>query len=681
MLLRKGVPGEKKPLKEKLIAYYEVLFKGEDPSRKNSHFWEEFFLLKVNVEYIIKTIEELSQEEILKLKGVFNLLFGRCVQMLQNDENNIRNINALQTLCALTDAILRKNFTESNFDMVDTLIGFESAECQMQNLIECINKFLSDEYPVSVKNLSLRLLLIFITGMDNVNKNVFLEYVMMNSVFETLMQILSNPDSRELHGYDSTLILTVLVNYRKHEAANPYVIKLSVLDDELALNGLGCIISHVLAEYNRHYSPEDDAPSGWFFSHLSNIVGNMFLPATKPLKETLQIDESILLALYEAIHLNRNFITTLTHVSHVRSPTSSITPTSPTPAVEPAINPLPSPGKSPTAVSPNHPTNLLGTFLTFSSLVLQYSKGERSEIHSRLCLIILTCVVEDQFANAFLHDPNISFPVTLQRAPMLHRKFRKEQQPKSAPLACSMLELMVEYMISHLSKNLSVDLYSKCIGVVHRLLCYQKRCRVRLSYNWKELWGALLSLLKFVITNEKVLLARINLFPLATQVAIVFNLFITYGDTFLPNPNVYDELYYELIRMHHVFENLYSLAVRHVEEDGVYKDTANRLITSLVNIRAIVNHFTPKIDSWSASHQVASLTPDQVLEVVRNNYDTLTLKLQDNLDHYEKYSERPKESTFFTQLVRYTVTKFRDSISVTSLQQMSVLNELSCSTP
>ena len=42
----------------------------------------------------------------------------------------------------------------------------------------------------------------------------------------------------------------------------------------------------------------------------------------------------------------------------------------------------------------------------------------------------------------------------------------------------------------------------------------------------------------------------------------------------------------------------------------------------------------------------------KVLEVVRNNYDTLTLKLQDNLDHYEKYSERPKESAFFTQLVR-----------------------------
>ena len=42
----------------------------------------------------------------------------------------------------------------------------------------------------------------------------------------------------------------------------------------------------------------------------------------------------------------------------------------------------------------------------------------------------------------------------------------------------------------------------------------------------------------------------------------------------------------------------------------------------------------------------------QVLSVIRSNYDTLTLKLQENLDHYEKYSEKPKEAAFFTQLVR-----------------------------
>ena len=45
----------------------------------------------------------------------------------------------------------------------------------------------------------------------------------------------------------------------------------------------------------------------------------------------------------------------------------------------------------------------------------------------------------------------------------------------------------------------------------------------------------------------------------AFQIVNVFNLFITYGDTFLPNPNSYDELYYEIIRMHQSFGNLYSM--------------------------------------------------------------------------------------------------------------------------
>ena len=48
------------------------------------------------------------------------------------------------------------------------------------------------------------------------------------------------------------------------------------------------------------------------------------------------------------------------------------------------------------------------------------------------------------------------------------------------------------------------------------------------------------------------------------QIVNIFNLFVTYGDTFLPNPNSYDELYYEVIRMHQVFDNLYSMGKQHV---------------------------------------------------------------------------------------------------------------------
>lgn len=50
-----------------------------------------------------------------------------------------------------------------------------------------------------------------------------------------------------------------------------------------------------------------------------------------------------------------------------------------------------------------------------------------------------------------------------------------------------------------------------------------------------------------------------NIFDLSVRVVNILNLFITYGDTFLPTPGSYDELYYELIRMHVVFDNVYSM--------------------------------------------------------------------------------------------------------------------------
>ncbi|KAL5470714.1 hypothetical protein EMCRGX_G028720, partial [Ephydatia muelleri] len=129
----------------------------------------------------------------------------------------------------------------------------------------------------------------------------------------------------------------------------------------------------------------------------------------------------------------------------------------------------------------------------------------------------------------------------------------------------------------------------------------------------------------------------------------IFNLFITYGDTFLPNPAIYDDLYYELIRMRKVFDDIYIMGVKH--SNGPLKEVCERLLSHIVNVRAISTHFVPKIDHWCTANEIASITPDQVLDVVRSNYDSLTLKLIDGLDHYDRYTEKPKETLFFTQLV------------------------------
>ena len=39
-------------------------------------------------------------------------------------------------------------------------------------------------------------------------------------------------------------------------------------------------------------------------------------------------------------------------------------------------------------------------------------------------------------------------------------------------------------------------------------------------------------------------------------------MFVMYGDTFLPNPGSYDELYYELLRQHAVFDSLNQSALQ-----------------------------------------------------------------------------------------------------------------------
>ncbi|XP_063483661.1 armadillo-like helical domain-containing protein 3 isoform X4 [Symphalangus syndactylus] len=525
-LLRKS-SASKKPLKEKVVLMYDEIFMTEDPSKCSPRFWEELFLMKVNLEYLEGKLESLDGEELMKIKDNINCLFQHCIQAL-GEEHPIRVVNALQTLCALIRGVHQKNKSTSGFDIINMLMGFDKAELCMKNLMESLDSLLCAEGSESLKSLCLKLLLCLVTVTDNISQNTILEYVMINSIFEAILQILSHPPSRREHGYDAVVLLALLVNYRKYESANPYIVKLSIVDDEATLNGMGLVIAQALSEYNRQYKDKEEEHQSGFFSALTNMVGSMFI-ADAHEKISVQTNEAILLALYEAVHLNRNFITVLAQ-SH------------------PEMGLL----TTPVSPAPTTPVTPLGT--------TPPSSDDEHRLHSgKLCLIILTCIAEDQYANAFLHDDNMNFRVNLHRMPMRHRKKAADKNLPCRPLVCAVLDLMVEFIVTHMMKEFPMDLYIRCIQVVHKLLCYQKKCRVRLHYTWRELWSALINLLKFLMSNETVLLAKHNIFTLALMIVNLFNMFITYGDTFLPTPSSYDELYYEIIRMHQSFDNLYSM--------------------------------------------------------------------------------------------------------------------------
>lgn len=148
---------------------------------------------------------------------------------------------------------------------------------------------------------------------------------------------------------------------------------------------------------------------------------------------------------------------------------------------------------------------------------------------------------------------------------MRHRKASVERNKNILrPICHTILDLMIEFILTHLNRHTNHELFSFCLGIIQRLLSFQKRCKVRINFDWEELWSSLILLIKFLLNNESYFFKQQqqsqlnNLFTVMQQIITIFNIFILYGDNFLHNDHCYDELYYEIIRMHIVFDNLNS---------------------------------------------------------------------------------------------------------------------------
>lgn len=89
---------------------------------------------------------------------------------------------------------------------------------------------------------------------------------------------------------------------------------------------------------------------------------------------------------------------------------------------------------------------------------------------------------------------------------------------------------------------------------------------------------------------------------LCFQVLVVLNLFITFGDTFLPSPLVYDHLYYEIARHATTFDALHAMGARLCAENS-----SQRFISAgrLVNAAPLSSKTSPRTDSDADSHSSA----------------------------------------------------------------------------
>lgn len=86
---------------------------------------------------------------------------------------------------------------------------------------------------------------------------------------------------------------------------------------------------------------------------------------------------------------------------------------------------------------------------------------------------------------------------------------------------------------------------------------------------------------------------------------VVLNLFITFGDTFLPSPLVYDHLYYEIARHATTLDALHAMgAYLYAENSSQCFLAADRLI----NAAPLSPKTSPRADSDADSHSSATRT-------------------------------------------------------------------------
>jgi hypothetical protein len=210
------------------------------------------------------------------------------------------------------------------------------------------------------------------------------------------------------------------------------------------------------------------------------------------------------------------------------------------------------------------------------------------------------------------------------------------QRPPHLPLvttdripASATLDICTDTISHNLRRRLDVHLFSLAIGLILRIISYLGRSKTRLQHHWSYLWGALMSFVKFLTQYSADLAHQVYLrdevcLPLTDVIAYC----LSTGDSFLPDPGSYDDLFYKLIETGPTlskFRNAYFAEA---------KDGKDRSINILVSVT------TQYHDLLQARHgKKVHQSPAAVQGIIKQGYETLDIESNENLGQWEKWRE------------------------------------------
>jgi hypothetical protein len=321
------------------------------------------------------------------------------------------------------------------------------------------------------------------------------------------------------------LLLGLLANYNKFEFQNPYQNRLEDFVNENTIEALiGGIGDACQKARDCYVAIHDDMPEGWNLNTALVFVGLRALtperntkraaPTEEEAKELFDacppVEASVLLSTYSFVHANKLFASALLSQSK--------------------------------KAAKENPFALL---LSLTSYLSHHAYRSRRCLHYALLgMLTLQEIVEDPILIKRLASDELKRPVRLCRQRQPHPPLvTSDRLPASV-----ILDICADTISHGLRRRLDTPVHSLALGIMLRLTTHFSHNKVRLAYHWSYLWGALFSFLRFLTQYATHLTQLPNIGPeICTPVTDLIAFCLSAGDTFLPDPSSYDDLFYKLI--------------------------------------------------------------------------------------------------------------------------------------
>ena len=215
---------------------------------------------------------------------------------------------------------------------------------------------------------------------------------------------------------------------------------------------------------------------------------------------------------------------------------------------------------------------------------------------------------------------------------------------------CALFTVLVGFLKANLRPTAAatpVALYTKCFNVLHRLFSLAQAAQggagagLGSVEDWGTLWESLTSLLRLFAAEPLEAATQSEL--TCTKALHVFNYVITYGDVFLPSADLYDKLYYEILRARDVFDKLNV----HLKCSG----GSRSLERALRNVSSIASQLGKAVSEANAKIAPRTLSATEILSLIARDKSTLQLQLLEELEQRDVYVEALQPSAGLRRLI------------------------------